>query len=216
VRTRASSPGGTLIESGLFANRPAAGIVGRYYYATDVYYLFRDNGVTWDIIGGYFRRYFNNIDILVHADMISAVFVVGVVRLSRFEVQHTITIDQLIYNVGAGSAGNVRMGIYAQGGADIPDGGALLAEAGPVAQAAANTPQFLGIANTRLTPGAYWIGIQGDNAVGSHIRLGHAIPVQPARSQTFNQAFGAFTNPCPATIAGGAGPFVAVRILSIP
>jgi hypothetical protein len=33
---------------GVAASRPAAGIVGRYYYATDTTTLYRDNGTTWD------------------------------------------------------------------------------------------------------------------------------------------------------------------------
>ena len=34
--------------SGTHSSRPTAAIVGRFYYETDTYALFRDNGVTWD------------------------------------------------------------------------------------------------------------------------------------------------------------------------
>jgi len=37
----------TLFAAGTFANRPTAGTVGRFYYATDSETLYRDNGSSW-------------------------------------------------------------------------------------------------------------------------------------------------------------------------
>ncbi|MEM2159603.1 MAG: hypothetical protein QXN55_01460 [Candidatus Nitrosotenuis sp.] len=37
------------ISAGTFASRPIAGAIGRLYFATDVFSIFRDNGTTWDI-----------------------------------------------------------------------------------------------------------------------------------------------------------------------
>lgn len=36
----------------VFANRPAAGFVGRIFISTNTFVIYRDNGTTWDIIGG--------------------------------------------------------------------------------------------------------------------------------------------------------------------
>lgn len=38
--------------SNIFANRPAAGETGRLFVSTDTYEIYRDNGTTWDLIGG--------------------------------------------------------------------------------------------------------------------------------------------------------------------
>ena len=36
----------------VFANRPAAGFIGRIFVSTDTFAFFRDNGTGWDLIGG--------------------------------------------------------------------------------------------------------------------------------------------------------------------
>lgn len=36
----------------VLANRPAAGFIGRIFVSTDTYEFYRDNGTTWDIVGG--------------------------------------------------------------------------------------------------------------------------------------------------------------------
>jgi hypothetical protein len=44
--------GSPAINSNLFANRPAAGQTGRLFVSTDTFEIYRDNGTTWDLIGG--------------------------------------------------------------------------------------------------------------------------------------------------------------------
>jgi hypothetical protein len=44
--------GTPMFFSDIFANRPDAGIVGRIFISTDTFAFYRDNGVTWDLIGG--------------------------------------------------------------------------------------------------------------------------------------------------------------------
>lgn len=44
--------GSPAINSNTFANRPAAGQTGRLFVSTDTYEIYRDNGSTWDLIGG--------------------------------------------------------------------------------------------------------------------------------------------------------------------
>jgi hypothetical protein len=42
--------GGTTINSGTLADRPAVGNADDYYWATDVYILYRDTGAAWEIV----------------------------------------------------------------------------------------------------------------------------------------------------------------------
>lgn len=44
--------GSPSINSNVFANRPSAGQVGRLFVSTDTFEIYRDNGTTWDLIGG--------------------------------------------------------------------------------------------------------------------------------------------------------------------
>jgi hypothetical protein len=44
--------GSPSINSNTFANRPPAGQIGRLFVSTDTYEIYRDNGSTWDLIGG--------------------------------------------------------------------------------------------------------------------------------------------------------------------
>jgi hypothetical protein len=44
--------GSPAINSNTFANRPAAGQTGRLFVSTDTFEIYRDNGSTWDLIGG--------------------------------------------------------------------------------------------------------------------------------------------------------------------
>lgn len=50
VMANENSP--TTILEDLFANRPSAGLENRLFISTDTLILYRDNGTTWDIIGG--------------------------------------------------------------------------------------------------------------------------------------------------------------------
>jgi hypothetical protein len=44
--------GSPAINSNTFANRPAAGQTGRLFVSIDTFEIYRDNGTTWDLIGG--------------------------------------------------------------------------------------------------------------------------------------------------------------------
>jgi len=44
--------GTPMFNSDIFANRPAAGVVGRIFISTDTYEFYRDTGSAWDAIGG--------------------------------------------------------------------------------------------------------------------------------------------------------------------
>jgi len=44
--------GSPALYSDVFANRPAAGFIGRLFISTDTLEIYRDNGTTWDLISG--------------------------------------------------------------------------------------------------------------------------------------------------------------------
>ena len=44
--------GSPALYSDVLANRPAAGFIGRLFISTDTLEIYRDNGVTWDLISG--------------------------------------------------------------------------------------------------------------------------------------------------------------------
>lgn len=49
VNNQLNSPA---LNSNTFANRPAAGQTGRLFISTDTFEIYRDNGTSWDLIGG--------------------------------------------------------------------------------------------------------------------------------------------------------------------
>lgn len=216
VRTWASSPGGTLIQSGILAARPAFGVANRYYYATDVFVLFRDTGVAWEKVGGVrYARFVNSLPFYMLQEAVKAL---DFISLAPVQVAETITVDRLCVLPGTVVAGNIRLGLYNDNGL-VPDGGALIVETASVA-AAAPGRQEVAIANTRLTPGLYWFAEINDNAT---LRLlaawggSDTSGASPApHGKSCAQAYGPFTNPCPATANHSFCPVGILRIASIP
>lgn len=136
----------------------------------------------------------------------------GRVYMIPIDVPWRITIDRIIYQVGIVGAGNVRLGIYREGAtADSPAGADLVVESASVAQAGVNNIQMVTVADTVLTPGQYFSGIQGDNIAGTFYRSldsGQVI----ARRYDRGGGYGAFTDPCPAVVADAGLPFLGLRI----
>lgn len=127
--------------------------------------------------------------------------VVGQCNLATFSVPWPVVIDGIYYEVGGTSAGNVRAGIYEDGPAgDIADGGALLVESASVAQAGAQTAQFIPIPETVLKPGVYWIALQVSDATAT-IRSGSCTGDFNGHFYNRGGGYGPFTNPCPVTAA---------------
>lgn len=138
---------------------------------------------------------------------------IGLVYLVPIDVRWPITIDQIMYQVGAAQAGNVRMGIYREGAAaDSPAGAALVVESASVAQSAINCVQMVPLAiPTALTRGQYFIGLQGDNVLGTFQRSVDAATLF-GKQHNNGGAYGAFVNPCPAIAANATVPFFGLRI----
>jgi hypothetical protein len=139
--------------------------------------------------------------------------VVGRVYLIPIQVRETVTIDRLGTYLPVG-AGNIRMGLYRDNG-DTPVGGALIVETASVAAVNGQKNELV-IPDTQLLGGLYWGSFQNDDAlVQAHLpyqscRLGGAL-----HCLMYAQAYGAFTNPCPAA-ADWDGVAMYLRVKSIP
>jgi hypothetical protein len=121
------------------------------------------------------------------------------VWLMPFQVPYQVEVDRIGYQVGAASAGNIRMGIYREGPtAGLPDGGALVVESASVAQGGVNSIQMVIIAATVLTPGMYYVVWQGDNANATWYAWRDNANTWPT-CYTRAGGYGAFTDPCPTT-----------------
>jgi hypothetical protein len=226
LATRAAPAGGTTILSGTLAARPAAGVANRYYWATDVQMLYRDNGVLWQAIAHgnleavSFQQHHNHYVKYLKC-MFTAyaeqVYGTGAVKLMPVEVEHTVTIDRLIaFGVAGTTPGNFRLGIYGSVG-NVPDGGALLAETASVAVGDQMNEVAMGVASLTLTPGLYFFAEQNDNgslqlvAPDAHMTINGSV-----QCRSYAQAYGAFANPCPATGLETQPPLMWGRVLSIP
>ena len=134
----------------------------------------------------------------------------GRVYLMPLDIPYDVTIDRLFYVVGNASNGNIRMGLYRKAALDTVDAGVLVVQSASVAQAAINTQQLVTVVNTVLTPDQYFLAIQGDNVLGTLRRYN---PVDDI-AQRFDQVYGVFTDPCPATVAVDSFDFVSgVRVV---
>jgi len=117
-----------------------------------------------------------------------------------------IHISRIGWGVSGVQVGNLRAGIYRDNG-DTPVGGALLAEAGPVACGAVWQRQEVAI-DVILDPGLYWGVIISDNAPQL---LGNSVVCATGGTlQTgwVAQAFGALPNPYPAGFNVSQAPFI--------
>jgi hypothetical protein len=135
------------------------------------------------------------------------------VFLAPIDIPYTITIDRLIWWAGATAAGNGRIGIYAAGATDTPAGGALQVESASIALAGTLRMEMWTVADTQLSKGQYYIGIQCDNAASVWWCTRDE---NKYLAYYFSQAYGAFTDPCPAVTAYNYIPSVGARVKSIP
>jgi len=222
-RTRASSPGGTLIQSGTFAARPAAGIANRYYWATDVQILFRDTGVAWEIVSAGIQSciYIQSEKLKESGDM-ALLPITGATQnwvwLTPIVIPFTVTLDALVHHTEDPAAGNTYKGIYADNGL-TPAGAALIVQAGPQAVGVTYRRVVDAIPDTRLTPGLYWMaGIISDPTdVHAMRNMVGGIAPNLLRMYYYDRgAFGALIDPCPAVAEADGGFILSARVKSIP
>jgi len=142
------------------------------------------------------------------------VFATNYVFFTPIDIPYTLTIDRLLWWTGTIAAGNMRIGIYAEGAADTPAAGALQVESASVAVINLRNCQAVVVADTQLTAGQYYIGIMGDT---------NTCKWYGSRNETADFAYfltphvyGAFPDPCPAVVLYNYIPMVGVRVKSIP
>ncbi len=217
---------GRQIDSGTLAARPAFGVADRYYWATDIFMLFRDTGAAWEVAGGTpYRRWLSNLPFLGPSGPNNRAFgTIGRVFLTEIQIPFTLTIDLLGYVTGTAVAGNVRVGLYERGAVgwpDLPDGGDLVVETGSFAQGVGTRmPSFGAIADTQLTPGSYYLGVQGDDIAGAYYSVNSRLRAHETLGNAqvgfrYDHGYGVFTDPCPVT-TDDYPPFVYLRVASIP
>lgn len=136
----------------------------------------------------------------------------GRVYMAPIDIYWPMIVDRIIHQVGAVSAGNIRVGIYREGAAaDSPAGAALVVESASVAQSPANQIQMVTIAETLLIPGQYFVGLQGDDVTGTFWTSSTGIAGIGSYYDR-GGGYGAFTDPCPAITATTVIPFMMLRV----
>lgn len=150
----------------------------------------------WDAFPSFYGRWIESV--VFYPEFSTPFGGVGRVHISQLAIPWTVEIDRLSYVVGPVSAGNVRMGLYREGPtADLPDGGGLIVESGSVAQIAAFSLHVITIPDTILRSGPYFLAVQGDDVTGTFLRA--FTDNASVLARLYNQAYGPFTDPCPAT-----------------
>jgi len=227
VRTRASSAGGTLIQSGTLAERPAAGAVDSYYWATDIYVLFRDTGVAWEAVAvqpyrhsllpqlgiEWFGRYQ-----VGSASIIGA----GDVHICAIQVPFTVTVSGIMVIHGGVAGGNLRVGLYENGAGDQPDGATLLAESASTACNGIDRGQLVPFTSpVQIVGGLYWLANQADNTNDTYANItrnANEIAGDLFDRSRFDDrpAYGAFDNPMAATSSTATDFMKWLNVTSIP
>jgi len=128
-------------------------------------------------------------------------------------IEYPRTIDGVIVDIQNVCAGNHRVGIYRDNG-DTPVGGALVAQSGSVAKAGVWTTALIPLA-AALARGLYWIGIMSDEVLTEYTRLNNSWNAAVLPRCYYDQAYGAFANPCPAITVIGSMPNLATRVASV-
>jgi len=101
-----------VIGSGLLAARPAFGNVDEYYWATDIFTMFRDTGAAWEVVGA---QWYDRYPMTVFGKSTgtgSVLGAIGRVYYSPIIVKRTLTIDRLGAGMRAGGTGNFYLAIY--------------------------------------------------------------------------------------------------------
>ena len=139
----------------------------------------------------------------------------GKVSLEPLQLFFPATLEALGAHIRASAPGqNMRMGLYHDNG-DTPVGGALIVESASVATGAGRGKYEVAIANTTLPAGLYWMAIQSDG-------IDTFVTIQADESKggtlearSYNLAYGAFTDPCPATLWSDTPAMYAI-VASVP
>lgn len=201
TRTRATPPAAAVqIESGTLAARPAAGVADRYYWATDIYTMFRDTGAAWEVVGAQWSKREIHSEGLFGRSSFSAL-ATGWVIYCPIQIPRTITADGIIVYHGVTGAGNFYIALYNHTGY-LPN--VRLAVSVSTAAAGAGQCQFVPFTSPlQITPDVYFTAIESDNNADDYMNAADsnivAIPANVAHGlKWFYENLGAYMIP-PAT-----------------
>ncbi len=143
-------------------------------------------------------------------------------RAIPFVVSKVMTVDQMAVNVTtAGTASNVRVGIYADNGNNYP--GALVVDAGTAVTTSTGVKTFTTGLPVTLDPGLYWLAHTADGSAAATLRtfavaslhpvLGYAstLPTNAQFGWDVSRTYAALPNP----FTAGAAAITAVPIPAI-
>lgn len=137
-------------------------------------------------------------------------------NLVALQLLFPMTLEALGAHIRGTAPGQfMRMALYADNG-DTPTGGALIVESLSTPTGAGRGKQEVVIVNTTLLAGLYWLAIQ---STGTDTFL--TIEQDESRFGTlqcwsYNQAYGAFADPCPATVWQDRVPWQYAIVASVP
>lgn len=147
------------------------------------------------------------------------------VFLASYVVPHTVTLTGIVVYHAAVIVGQLRVGIYGPDPAPytIPDGLPLIDESAAVAAGPANQAQLIPLqgGDQQLAPGMYWVCIIISATGDEYEYVAGDVPERTppntvALHRFYAQAFGPFTDPCPATDDWANCPLMHIRIVSTP
>ena len=129
-------------------------------------------------------------------------YIAGRVSMIRIELDKAQSVSAINVHNYTTIAGNVTVGIYAEGATNTPVGGTVLVQSASIAHAGANTLQSFPITATFLPAGAYYVALEVSDATAT---IGTITATNFSVGQSFyydrGGGYGALTDPCPASTA---------------
>jgi hypothetical protein len=154
---------GTLIQSGTLAARPAAGVADRYYWATDIYAMFRDTGTAWEVVAERWSKRELCSEGLCRGSGSATNIGANIVHYSPVQIPFTCTIDSIIIRTAGTAIGNVYVGMYDENPALAQPLNRLIQSA-LTALAGINQRQLIALtAPIQVIPSIYYVALVDDN-----------------------------------------------------
>jgi hypothetical protein len=133
----------------------------------------------------------------------TTVYTAGRVYMSRIELLKGQSVSKITFYNWATIAGNITVGIYAEGSSGTPVAGAVLAQSASTAHAGANGRQTITFASAVfLNAGAYYLAFETSDATAT-IGRNPSQDFGGTLSYYYDRGggYGALTDPCPASAA---------------
>jgi hypothetical protein len=139
----------------------------------------------------------------------------GRVYLQKFEVQSNIIVNEIGYSVQSDGTGNVTVGIYKDNGGSPSSPSTLLVSANVFESTSTYTFAWATIPSTTLTPGVYWVCIEGSsNLQTMYGNIGALSPTYTQYYYNLAGGYGALTSTITAATATNGNPNLWLNIQS--